>query len=172
MLHKTLLSFAILFLPVMVHAQIYTHTSASSNSGGNVVGPGGRVTTGDSSASVQVTTNTSSSNTSTIEIKTTTNSAVHEETVTTRGPTNVSVEATPATTTIQVEEGTPPVTIKRQVITPPAAAREVPVSAIAVVGTVAMAESVAAPEESRLGLGTWIVLAVHNLFSGIFGWLK
>jgi len=166
MLYKILLSLIIVSVPAMAHAQIYSNTSASSNSGGNVVGPGGTVTTGDSSASVQVTTNTSSSNTSTIEIKTNVNGVVHEESRTTTGATNVEVVATPAQTTIKIQEGTPPVTVKHEVVT--AAGSSSAASASNTATTTPYATT--SPQEP--GLGAQIVLAVQSFLAGLLSWFK
>lgn len=146
MLYSMFLSLLVVSLPAMAHAQIYSHTSASSNTGGNVVGPGGKVITGNESASVRVS-NTSAQGTSSssVYIKTEVNGTVHEETVATRGAMSVSVEATPAKTTIKVQEGTPPITVRSYV---------------------------AGPVPEGPGLGARIILAIQSIFLGLLGWFR
>lgn len=168
MFYKLLISVLVLTsLPAMAHAQINSHTSASANSGGNMVGPGGNVVTGDESASVQVTTNTSSSGTSSVYIKTDVNGDVHEEAVEVRGATNVKVEAVPAKTTIQVQEGTPPTTVKSEVVS--AAAHAPSDTSISGVATAAV-EASAAQAVVGPGFGTQIILAVRSFFAGLLSW--
>lgn len=169
MLYTILLSLVVgISLPAMAHAQIYSHTTATADSGGNVAGPGGTVTTGNSSASVQVHTTTSSSGTSSVYIKTDVNGTVHEETVPTRGATDVSVEATPTKTTTDVKEGTPPTVVRHTVV--PAASSSASDEGSSSAPAAAQPSTTA--QEGGLGLGAQIVLAVQNFFAGIFSWFK
>ncbi len=163
MLYKILLSLLVVSLPAMAHAHIESSTSASSNSGGNVVGQGGTVTTGDSSASVQVSnTKSSGSSSSSIYIKTEANGTVHEETIhSSDAHTDVSVETTHAGTKIQVREGTPPVVVKHQVVA---------ASGTAATSTVG-AEATTTPEVPA-GLASQIVLAVQSFFAGLLSWFR
>lgn len=94
--------------PAFAYAAIYSHTEAVSNSGGNTVGQGGTVTTGDASASVHVTT-TNGEGSSTVYIKTEANGEVHEETLTAEKKIDVSVVSTPAKTEVTVQRDSEPV---------------------------------------------------------------
>lgn len=99
---------AILLVPALVSANtVQSSVSATSNSGGNVVGSGGSVTTGNSSASVNVSSSVSGSSSSSVYIQTNANGTVHEETYTSEsGQIDVSVEATPEEAKVEVRDGT------------------------------------------------------------------
>jgi hypothetical protein len=162
--YKILLSLLVASLPALAHAQIYSSVSASSDSGGNTVGSGGKIITGDSSASVQVTTNTSSSNTSDVQIRTSVNGTMHEETASTKGATSVKVMATPQKTTIHVTEGTPPVVVKHEVV---AASSEASASTSA-----GEPWATTTLREAEAGFGARLVLSIQNFFTGLFGWFR
>ncbi|HEY4502082.1 MAG TPA: hypothetical protein VJJ20_03400 [Candidatus Paceibacterota bacterium] len=155
----------ILSMPAMAHANINSNTSASSNTGGNVVGQGGTVTTGDAVSSVQVS-NTSAQGTSSssVYIKTEANGVVHEETYTSdKADTSVRVETTPKGSTIEVREGTPPTVVRQEFIYASTSS-----STAADSGTSTEASAVASTE----GLGVRIILAVQNFFAGLLGWFR
>lgn len=189
MRHKLLASLVIaLSLPAMSHAQIYSNTSASSNSGGNTVGPGGSVRTGDSSASVS-TSNSSASgaSSSSIRIRTTVNGEAHEESFTSdSGDVSVSVQSTPEETVVETREGSAPA-VKKVIPAPPkpqsskADARadteagaktetQATAQADAAVAAAPAASAAADSEEMGHGLGAWIVRSVQSFFAGLFSW--
>ncbi len=162
MLYKTLLSLVVISLPGMAHAQIYSHTTASSNSGGNTVGAGGTVTTGNAVSSVQVS-NTGSQGTSSssIYIRTEANGVVHEETIHSDNThADVSVETTPKGTQIEVREGTPPKVVRQEFI-----------SATTSPSTT-QSEAATSTEAPAAGLGAQIVLTVQSFFAAVFNWFK
>jgi hypothetical protein len=189
MRHKLLAGLVIaLSLPAMAHAQIYSNTSASSNSGGNVVGPGGSIRTGDSSASVSAS-NSSASGTSSssIRIRTTVNGEAHEESFTSgSGDVSVSVRSTPKETVIETREGTAPA-VKKVIPAQPkpqsakadakadtqASAKteaQATAQADAAVAAAPAASAAAASEEAEPGLGAWIIRSVQSFFAGLFSW--
>ncbi len=162
MLYKLLTTLAVLSLPGMAYAYIDSNTSAVSNTGGNVAGPGGTVTTGSAVSSVQVS-NTSSHGTSSssIYIRTEANGTVHEETFAgSGGNTDVSVETTPKGTQIEVREGTPPKVVRQEFISASTSSSTTQSEA---------ATSTGAP---AAGLGAQIVLAVQSFFAAVFNWFK
>ncbi len=163
MLYNILTTLAILSLPGMAYAHIESSTSAVSNTGGNTVGAGGTVTTGNAVSSVQVS-NTSSQGTSSssIYIRTEANGVVHEETVHSNDEhTDVLVETTPAGTEIEVRKGTPPTVVKHEVVSASSSAST----------SSAATEATTAPQEPT-GFGAQILLAVQNIFLGILSWFK
>lgn len=182
MFYKLLASIAIASLPVMAHAQIYSYASASSNSGGNAAGPGGRVETGGASASVS-TSNIDGTSGSSVYIKTNANGAVHEESYTTpSGDVSVSVQSTPKETVIEAREGTAPAVKKiipaspepvqeKSAIGTRAKAAALP-SLVPAVPSVASVASASVPQEQGLGLGARIALSIRSFFAGLFSWLK
>ena len=190
MRHKLLATLLVaLSLPAMAHAQIYSNTSASSNSGGNAAGPGGSVRTGDSSASVSAS-NSSASGTSSssIRIRTTVNGDSHEESFTSdSGDVSVSVQSTPEETVIETREGSAPAVKKVIPAQPkPQSAKadakddiganvkteaQADAAAAAPAAPVAAAASASSDsEEIKPGLGAWIVRSVQSFFAGLFSW--
>jgi hypothetical protein len=81
-------------------AQIYSHTEASSDTGGNVVGPGGTIVTGSESASVQV--RNVVGGTSSVQITTEVNGQVRQESFSADKKLEVTVTATPERTETRV----------------------------------------------------------------------
>jgi len=167
-MHKLILTTMVaLTLPALASADISSHTSASSQTGGNMVGPGGKVETGSASASV-TTSNVKGSSTSSVYIKTNANGEVYEETHTSNSSSvDVSVQATPKATTIDVREGAKPTVQK-----------VIPVSG-SVSGEVVATTSVATgepatttPKAEGLSVAATIVLAVQSFFAGIFSWFS
>lgn len=155
-----------LALPAVASAHITSNTSASSQTGGNVVGPGGKVTTGDTSASVS-TSNVSGHSTSEVYIKTNTDGEVHEETHTSSASSvGVSVQASPMGTTVEVHEDGE--THRTEI--PASAAVSVDAAATATASTTGASTTPVA--DTELGLGASIVLAVQNFFAGILSWFK
>lgn len=103
---KTALLISSLLLPLcaMAASTIYTHTSASSNTGGNTAEDGGTVETGNANSSVHTET-TSNDGESTTQIHTETNGVVHDETVTGETNVQVDVKATPEGADVKVQKG-------------------------------------------------------------------
>ena len=153
----------------MAHAQIYSNTSASSQTGGNVVGAGGNVETGDASASV-TTSNVSGKSSSSVYIKTDVNGVVYEESHSSdSGDVSVEVTSIPAGVVVETREGAS-APVRRTVTEVPATLRsdiEPPMEAT----SSAQATSTLTTEEEA-GLGTQIVLAVQSFFAGLFSWFK
>lgn len=105
-----------LALPLAASADIQSSTSASSNTGGNVVGPGGKVLTGSVSASASVT-NMSGQSTSSVYIKTNSDGEVEEQSYTSNSShVQVSVDSTPTGTTVHVGEGSPAKTVVNKTV--------------------------------------------------------
>ena len=167
MLYKTLLSLLVVSLPAAAHAQVYSSTSASSQSGGNYAGPGGVVHTGSASASVS-TSNVSGSSSSTFYIKTDAGGVVREESHTSSS-TNVSVKvtATPEGTVVETQEGSAPV-VRRTVPAQAAGAT----SSAAATSTQDATSSPAEAGGGVLGLGAQIVLSIQSFFAGLLGWFR
>jgi hypothetical protein len=163
MSHKILFSLLVISLPAMAHAQIYSRTTASSDSGGNAAGPGGKVETGSASASVTAS-SISGSSSSSIYIKTN----GHEESYSSgSSDVGVSVQATPKETVIETREGS---AVKRTVI--PSASAPLQASAEPAGPAAAVAEIMpAAARAQSPGLGAAIVLSIRNFFAGLLGWL-
>lgn len=169
-MHKLIVTIlVVLALPALVSADIQSHTSASSETGGNVVGPGGKVETGNTSSSV-TTTNISGKSSSSIYIKTDTNGVVHEETHTSDSSNvQVSVEATPKATVVDVKEGADAKVIQHKVI-PAKAAVTTQVEPEATTSVAVADPAPATPLKEEISLGATIVLAVQSFFAGIFSW--
>lgn len=166
-MHKLLITTAVaLALPALASATITSNTSASSESGGNIVGPGGKVETGASSASVS-TSNVSGHSTSSIYIKTTVDGEVHEETYTSNSSSvDVSVKTTPKATTVDVQEAGE--RTRHEVV--PASA---PISAQSAATTSATTTATTSePEQATLSLAASIVLAVQDFLAGILSWFR
>lgn len=163
---------AMLLVPGLAAAHIESNTSASSVTGGNIVGPGGVVTTGGASASVS-TTNISGKSSSSVYIKTDANGVVREESHTSSAnDVSVTVQSTPQGTVVETREGSAPA-VRRVVPTEPTQMHteaQADVQAIAT-SEVAMATSVPQAEAS-VSLGARIVLSIQNFFAGLFGWLR
>ncbi len=155
-----------LALPAFASADIQSHTSASSQTGGNTVGPGGVVSTGATSASVS-TSNVSGSSTSSIYIKTNANGEVHEETYTsTSSNVEVRVQATPKATTVDIKDEANGKVIEQRVIPAADVSTEPGAST-----SVAVAEPASTtPVKEELTLGASIVLAVQTFFASILNW--
>ena len=154
----------LLLIPGLAAADIKSSTSASSESGGNVLGPGGKVTTGGASASVS-TSNTSGSSSSSVYIKTDANGVVHEETYTTNKSTvDVSVQTMPQGSEIEVREGVPPTVVRHEVV--------VASSSTESASGTANASATTTPQEPGIGLGAQIVLVVQSIFMGLLSWFR
>lgn len=168
----------VLLAPGLASADIESRTSASSQTGGNVVGPGGKVTTGGASASVS-TSNVSGHSSSSFYIKTDANGVVHEESYTSHSSdASVSVQATPTSTIVETSKGLSG-TVERAVV-PAAPARmhteqKQTVQASSSVSATVSATSTLTPTSTpteAVGLGTRIILSIQNFFAGVFGWFK
>jgi hypothetical protein len=161
----------------MARAEIYSHTSASSNTGGNAVGPGGVVKTGGASASVSAT-NAHGTSTSSVYIKTDANGVVHEESYdSASGDVSVSVQSTPKETVIETREGAAPAVKK----TVPAPSRPAPADTETRAGAQGEAEpaapivpapaaSSAAAAETSPGLGAFLARSIQSLITALFSW--
>ncbi len=170
MLYKTLLSLLVVSLPAAAHAQVYSSTSASSQSGGNYAGPGGVVHTGSASASVS-TSNVSGHSSSTFYIKTDAGGVVREESYSAgSADVHVSVQATPKEVVVETREGAGP-----------AVRRVVPVQADASAtssaagGTPHLADATSSPAGAGgavLGLGAQIARSIQSFFAGLLGWFR
>lgn len=164
---------AVLLVPGLAAASIESHTSASSQTGGNVVGPGGTVKTGDASASVTTSSSASGSSSSSYYIKTDINGQVHEEHHTSNtGDVSVSVQATPTETIVETREGASGA-VKRTVVPAAPASAQVSAEAASPATTTATITAVAttsAAQEGDMGLGARIVLSIQSFFVGLLSW--
>lgn len=164
---------AFLMLPALAQADIVSHTSATSATGGNTAGPGGYVETGGASASV-----TSSSvqgrSTSSVYIETDVNGQAHTESYSSdSNDVGVSVQATPKETTVDIREGSPPETVRHEVYAgsdsaTTTASAEADASASASASTTASTTQPVA----EAGFGVRIVAAIQGFFSSLLEWLK
>jgi hypothetical protein len=172
--YTLLILLAIASLPAMANAQIYSQSSASSNSGGNVAGPGGAIETGGASASV-TTSNAGGTSNSSVYIRTQANGVVHEESYTSSSSEiGVSVRSTPKGTVIETSEGGAPAV--RRVIpasAEPAQGREdaqARAEATSSASPGAAASSTAAG--AGIGLGAKIILSIEGFLSSLFRWFR
>lgn len=145
-------------LPGVALAQIRSSVSAAANTGGNVAGPGGRVETGDASASVNVTTRLSGRSSSSILIETSANGIERKEAYASEDKeVDVSVSATPAETKIEIREGGPSGMIKQETVR--AIKQAVPIIAASTTAAAEVAAKAAEPP------------APQNFLQAVFSWL-
>lgn len=153
----------IALLPLLAHGQIKSSVSAEADSGGNTVGPGGTIETGDERASTYVKNTVQGTSTNSVYIRTETKGEVHEETIEEPGPVQVSVRATPAQTQVEIKKGNPLETVKKVVDTNP----------VALGATVQAQNSVAttAPEVVE-AVQTAIEQRIQNVINNIVAWFR
>lgn len=160
-MHYFVAILALILAPALAsaHGSVQSSVSATSNSGGNVVGPGGKVETGNSSASANVSSSVSGSSSSSVYIKTNANGTVHEETYSSQsGQIDVSVQATPKETKVEVREGGQ--VIKQETV--PAAAEAAANASSSASTTVAAEAGTAAPQG--------ILQKIFALLGSLFSW--
>jgi hypothetical protein len=174
--YALLISLALVaFIPAMARAEIYSHTSASSNTGGNTAGPGGVVRTGGASASVS-TTNAHGTSTSSVYIKTDANGTVHEESYeSASGDVSVSVQSTPKETVIETKQGAAPA-VKKVIPAEADAVRDGDNDKASASAQAEFAEPPApsepAPGQEGTGIAALILNSLRSLVAGFFSWFS
>ncbi len=173
---KILLPLALLAAAPATHAAVYSTVEASSDSGGNSVGPGGTIVTGSESASTYSTTIERAGSAS-VRIRTDINGTVHEQVPGDANRVQVSVWAAPEAFATTVTTSSIQSTPKKSVpipLPPPVVKKVVPTPAAPYVGSASTSTVAAtvAPAMPVVPEPQSIIAQVTAALSWLFSWWR